>query len=552
VTDLDPASSESLRRGSLLMATGTFASRGTGLIRTMLLVAAVGTVGGVADAFDIANTLPNMLFALLSAGAIQAVLMPQIMAAIASHDAQERLDKLLTLATVFLAVLTVVLVAAVPVLIHLFTLVGDWPVGQIALAVTFGYWCVPQVFFYGLFAVVGDALTARGQFAAFGWAPAANNVISILGFGAFVAIWGTTRTGLNDIGAWSTAQTALLAGTATLGIVVQAVLLVVALRRGGFHWRLRLGLRGLGLRSASTVVGWTLGAVALEQIGVVYLKNVTSAAGSTLTASGAIAAGNATFTNALTIYLLPHSLLIVSIVTALFPRMTAAATAGDVDRVRADMSTGLRLVGVFSVFSAAALVVLATPLMKALLPSISTPMVEVGAPVLRALAPGLIALGATVLVKRMYYAFGDGRSIFVIQILATATIAAGMWVATLVLPASQWTVAAAAATAVATWISVLARVNGMRRKLGGIDGYRVLQMYVKAGVAGLISAGIGWALLVALDAGLGTVGWGQAVLACSVVGLAMGVAYGVMLHVMHVEELDAALGMLRRLRRRGR
>jgi putative peptidoglycan lipid II flippase len=552
VTDLDPQSGESLRRGSLLMATGTFASRGTGLIRTMLLVAAVGTVGGVADAFDIANTLPNMLFALLSAGAIQAVLMPQIMAAIASDDAQERLDKLLTLATVFLAVLTVILVAAVPVLIHLFTLVGDWPAGQIALAVGFAYWCVPQVFFYGLFAVLGDALTARGQFAAFGWAPAANNIVSILGFGAFIAIWGTTRTGLTDIGAWSNAQTAVLAGTATLGIVVQALLLVVALRRGGFHWHLRLGLHGLGLRGASTVVGWTLGAVALEQVGVIYLKNVTSAAGNTVTASGAIAAGNATFTNVLMIYLLPHSLLIVSIVTALFPRMTAAATAGDVDSVRADMSTGLRLIGVFSVFSAAALVVLATPLMKALLPSISESMVEVGAPVLRALAPGLIALGATVLVKRMYYAFGDGRSIFFIQILATATMTAGIWVATLTLRPSQWTVAAAAMTAVATWISVLARVRGMRRKLGGIDGHRVLQMYVKAGVAALLAAGIGWALLVAFDAALGTAGWWQAVLACTVVGLAMGAVYGAMLHVMRVQELDAAFGVLRRLRRKAR
>src|SRR5690606_17021485 len=115
-TPQDPLSDERLRRGSVLMATGTtvsrgtalrrsvlmatgtLVSRGTGLLRTLLLVAAIGTVGPVADAFDIANTLPTMLFALVSAGAIQSVLMPQIMAAIQAENAQERLDKLLTLA----------------------------------------------------------------------------------------------------------------------------------------------------------------------------------------------------------------------------------------------------------------------------------------------------------------------------------------------------------------------------------------------------------------------------------------------------------------------
>ena len=439
--------------------------------------------------------------------------------------------------------LTVLLVAAVPLLIHLFTLVGNWPQDQIALAVVFGYWCVPQVFFYGLFAVVGDALTARGQFAAFGWAPVANNIISIVGFGAFVVIWGTTHTGLTDVGAWTTGQTVLLAGTATLGIVVQALLLVVALRRGGYHWHLRLGLRGLGLRSASNVVGWTIGAVALEQVGVIYLKNVTSAAGNTVTASGAIAAGNATFTNALTIYLLPHSLLIVSIVTALFPRMSAAATAGDVDRVRGDMSTGLRLVGVFSIFSAAVLMVLAAPLMKALLPTVNASMVEVGAPVLRALAPGLIALAATVLVKRMYYAFGDGRSIFVIQILATLTMTAGLWACTRVLTPSKWTVAAAVATTVSTWISVLARASGMRRKLGGMDGRRVLQLYVRAGFAALrrdVGSG-GRCSRRSLPPSGRTAGGARSSSARSSVR-SMAVVYGVMLRLTRVEELDDALG----------
>lgn len=548
-TPQDPLSDERLRRGSVLMATGTLVSRGTGLLRTLLLVAAIGTVGPVADAFDIANTLPTMLFALVSAGAIQSVLMPQIMAAIQAENAQERLDKLLTLAVITLAVLTALLVAAVPLLIRLFSLVGDWPPEQLALAITFGYWCVPQVFFYGLFTVLGDMLSARGQFGAFGWAPVANNIISIAGFGAFVWLWGSARTELPGLEGWTTTQTIVLAGTATLGIVVQALILVVALRRGGFPWRLRLGVRGIGLRTASRVVGWTLGAVALEQVGVTYLRNVMAAAGVEATAGGSVAAGPATYSSVLLIYLLPHSVLMVPIITALFPRLSAAAARGDLAGVRADLSTGLRLAAVVTVFATTVVVVLAGPLLKAVLPTASVEMIEVAIPVLQAMAPGLVALGATILVKRMYFALGDGRSVFVIQVLATSISVLVVLVATWVLDFRWWTVAAAAAGSLAAWVSVLARVRGMRRKLGGIDGHRVLRVYVRTGLASLVAGAAGLALMRLVDAPAALT-WVQAVAVTAGIGLVMVGVYLAGLRLMRVRELESALGpLLRRLRR---
>jgi len=547
----DPLSDDRLRRGSVLMATGTLVSRGTGLLRTLLLVAAIGTVGPVADAFDIANTLPTMLFALVSAGAIQAVLMPQIMAATQAEDAQERLDKLLTVAVVTLAVLTAVLVAAVPLLIRLFTLVGTWPAEQLALAVVFGYWCVPQVFFYGLFTVLGDMLSARGQFGAFGWAPVANNVISITGFGVFVLLWGSARTELPDVAGWTTAQTVVLAGTATLGIVVQALILVVALRRGGFPWRLRLGVRGIGLRTASLVVGWTLGAVALEQVGVTYLRNVMAAAGAEATALGQVAAGPATYSSVLLIYLLPHSVLMVPIITALFPRLSAAAARKDLVAVRADLSTGLRLAAVVTVFATTVVLVLAGPMLKAVLFTASAEMIELAVPVLRAMAPGLVALGATILVKRMYFALGDGRSVFVIQVLATTVSVLVVLVATWVLDFRWWTVAAGAAGSVAAWVSVLARVRGMRRKLGGIDGHRVLRVYVRTGVASAV-AGAAGLLLVNLAPEPTDLTWVEAVGVTAGVGLVMVAIYLAGLRLMRVTELEGALGPLARRLRRSR
>ncbi len=540
----------SLGRSSLAMSLGTAASRASGLVRTMLLVGCVGTLGTVADAFDIANKLPNMLFALIAAGVLQSVLVPQILRSMQAHNAQERLDKLLSLSGLGLLVGTIVLVVAAPVVVQLYTLRDAWSPEARELATVFALWCLPQVFFYGLYTLLGQVLNARGRFAAYGWAPVANNVVSLVGFGAFLVLFGRApEGGVNDLADWTTTHTVLLGATATLGIAAQALLLIVPLRRSGFTWRFRLGLRGIGLRSAGKVVGWTLGAVALEQVGVWYMTNMLGAAGRTAGDVGESVAGNFAYTNAMTIYLLPHSLVVVSIVTVLFPRMTAAVHRGDLDAVRRDMSVGLRSAGVFSVFSAAVLLVLAYPLTRSLLPTGSEADIDAVAPILQAMAIGVVGLGATVMVRRMYFAFEDGRSIFVIQVIATATFVAALVVAGLTLPVQLWAVAAGGAYALSTWISVLLRIRGMRRKLHGIDGHRVLRLYVRAALSAAVAGGLGW-LVVRLMDGYDAGSWPHALGVTAVAGLVMTGAYLAGLKLLRVRELDDALApVLRRIKR---
>lgn len=539
----------SLGRGSLAMTLGTTASRASGLVRTMLLVGCIGTLGTVANAFDIANKLPNMLFALISAGVLQSVLVPQILKSMQAHNARERLDKLLSISGLGLLAGTIVLVVAAPVVVNIMTLSDAWTPEARQLATVFAYWCLPQVFFYGLYTLLGQVLSAHGRFTAYGWAPVANNVVSLIGFGAFLIIFGNAPAGgLNDLSGWTTTQTALLAGTATLGIAAQALLLIAPLRRAGFRWGFRLGLRGIGLRSAGKVVGWTLGAVLLEQLGVIYLTNILGAAGEAVT-DGVVAAGNFAYTNAMTIYLLPHSLVVVSIVTVLFPRMSAAVTAGDLPGVRRDMSLGLRSAGVFSMFSATVLIVLAFPLTRTLLPTGTAADVDAVAPIVQAMAIGTIALGATVLVRRMYFAFEDGRSVFVIQIIATVSLVLALWVASQTLPVTAWAVAAGGAFALSTWISLLLRVRGMSRKLQGMDGPRILRMYVRAGTAAVVAGGIGW-LAVHLMDGHTASSWPHAVLVTAVAGIVMGAVYLGLLKLLRVQELDQALAPI--LRRLGR
>ncbi|WP_342804095.1 murein biosynthesis integral membrane protein MurJ [Cellulosimicrobium cellulans] len=578
-----------LGRSSALMASGTFVSRGLGLVRNVLLVAAIGTTGLVADAFDVANKIPNVLFAILAGGVLNAVLVPQIVRAYRARNTQERLDKLLTLSGVILLALSALLTAGSSILVALYTGPG-WTAPQTSLAVAFAFWCTPQLFFYGLYTLLGQVLNARGQFGPFMWAPVLNNVVSIAGFAAFIALYGPAATGnVDDLTQWDGTKIALLAGTATLGVAAQALILVVPLWRAGFRWHLRFGLHGIGLRSAGQVALWTFAAVLLEQVGVLFTTRFASEApraalaqtfgayrddpgtlgavtGLVTGAPGAFSdalavAGNAAYTQALMIYLLPHSLVTVSIATALFTGMSAAAHAGDLARVRHDLSRGVRTVGVFTVFATAVLVVLALPVTKLLVPSVDAASGEAVSMVLRAMALGLVPLGGMVLMKWVYYAFEDGRTVFWIQVPGTLVLVGVSWLGTQLLPPQLWVVGIGLAMSLSNLVAVGLRTVGLRRTLHGLDGARILRLHVKAGLAALVSAVAGWGVLRAFVVlsgdpadGIYGLSWWQSVVVVAVGGTVMGLVYAGGLKLMRVRELDQLAGPLvgrvRRLVRR--
>ena len=140
---------DGIRRGAALMASGTAVSRVLGLLRGMVMVSAIGATGQAADAFAVANKLPNVLYMLLAGGVLNAILVPQVVRAYKRKAGQEYVDRLLTFGFAVLAGATVVLTLLAPVLVGLYSNFGD-PV-QDALATTFAYWCIPQLFFYGAY-----------------------------------------------------------------------------------------------------------------------------------------------------------------------------------------------------------------------------------------------------------------------------------------------------------------------------------------------------------------------------------------------------------------
>ncbi|HNJ79296.1 MAG TPA: lipid II flippase MurJ, partial [Marmoricola sp.] len=220
--------SSGILSSSAVMAAGTVVSRLSGFVRGALLVAVLGS-GLHADIFNLANTLPNMLYILLAGGVFNAVLVPQLVRAMKNDDddGAAYIDRIITLAGIFLTVVTVVLVLAAPLVMRIY-LGAAWYeprlAEQRASAIAFARYCLPQVFFYGMFVLVGQVLNARRRFGPMMWAPIANNVVSVLVIVAYLLAYGRVDSDSNA--PFTATQEALLGIGSTLGIAVQLLILV--------------------------------------------------------------------------------------------------------------------------------------------------------------------------------------------------------------------------------------------------------------------------------------------------------------------------------------
>lgn len=539
----------SLGRSTVVMAAGTATSRVLGLLRVVVLVAVIGSITVPANSFSAAYWLPSAIYMLIAGGVLHAVLVPQIIRAEKQAGGKEYVDRLLTVGIVVLAAATALLMLAAPLLVAVVADSTD-PAFR-ALTTAFTLWSLPQVFFYGMYTLLGQVLNARGKFGPYMWAPALNNVVAILGMLVFIGVYGRYEPGaaVETYEFWTTGPMALLAGTATLGVAAQAFVLLVPLRQIGFRFRPRRGWRGVGLSTAAFVAGWTFASHVVGQVGILVVTRVTTGAAQIAEQQGlgAVAANNQ-YTIAFTIFMLPHSLVTVSLVTALYTRLAQAAADDDVPRVRQDFSTGLRTVGVFTVFATAVVMVLALPVSRIITINDVPDAAAVLAPVVVALTLGLVALGAWALIQRIYYAYEDAKGLFWIQVPMFALVALGTLAGRLLAPIEWWTAIAGVSIAASYWLGAVTGGRRVRRRLRGVGG-GVVRTHVRATVAAVVAAAVGWPLSL-LFGDLSRAGLFRALLACAVVGLVMLAVYVGLLRLLRVRELeDLVLPLVRRATR---
>ncbi|SEE76489.1 murein biosynthesis integral membrane protein MurJ [Ruania alba] len=544
-----------LAGSAAVMFSGTLVSRFLGVLRNALLVAAIGVTGSdAANAFSVANKLPNIIYMLLAGGILNAVLVPQIVRAMRKDDGgTEYVNRLLTLAATVMGLITLALTAASGLLITIYAEAlrdGPW----MPLAVAFAMWCIPQLFFYGLYTLLGQLLNARSSFGPYMWAPVLNNIISIAGLVAYLIVYGSFATDPASVADWDAQRIALLAGPWTIGVAMQAFILVVPLYRSGFRYRPTWGLRNTGLRSAGRVAMWAFAALAVGQIGYLAISNLAAAAGTRSDAlpDPASVAGNAAYDNAFLIFMLPQSLITVSLVTAMFTRLSEHAAGGRTFRVRDDLSRGLRTLAVFTVFAAGAFMVLAIPLTQLVtFDQADFSSYRAVGHVLVAMLVGLPAIAIWTMAQRVYFAFEDARSLFWIQVPMAGIQIIGSVVAFLTLEVQWWVVGAGAATAISNTFGALVAYLALRRKLPTLDGARVLRTHLRVLLAVIPTTLLGWGALHLWGVQTSFMG---ALLRVLVIGGAMGLGYLVLLRRLRVSELDVLLervgGMLSPLTRR--
>jgi putative peptidoglycan lipid II flippase len=454
-----------LFRASGIMAIGTILSRLTGFVRALLAVAVLGTAL-LADTFNVANTMPNILYNLLVGGALTAIFVPQLVRSFEDQDGGHGFaSRLVTTISLILLALVAVGVIFAPALVRLYAPEFSTPgfEAEREIAIAFTRYCLPQIFFLGLFTMLGQVANARGSFAPLMWAPIANNLVVIA---VFTAVLIAERSLL--IGTITDLQVQILGWGTTLGVVVQALILIPVVKRSGIHIRPMFGLSGLG--KSFGLAGWTLIYVLISQLGYLVTVNVaTSAAVRSAQAGVTTGVGFTPFTSAYYIMLLPYSIVTISIVTALLPHLSRLAIAGNVEEVRKQLIRAIRMVGVVTVPSSVALLLFGPLMTQALYLGISSEDARYIGFVLSALSIGLVAFSINLILIRGFNAFEDTKT-QVVSILIINVISVALSYLFLETLGSYWvTVGLGAAFSVSYIVGLFITISLLKKHIGRLQ-----------------------------------------------------------------------------------
>lgn len=481
----EPASEETMLRSSAVMAVGTVVSRVTGVLRDTMLTAALGLTI-VRDAFALGNSLPNIIYILMVGGALNAVFVPQLVRKMKddSDGGKAYADSLLTATGIVLLIVTAVAVVAAPLIVALYA-TSAYDENQTSLAVAFARLCLPQIFFYGVYTMLAQVLNARGHFAMPMFAPIASNIVAIATYALFLVFAGTTAA---DDGTLTTAQTTLLGVGTTLGVVIQAVILIPVLRTTGYAFGLSWQWRGLGLGKAARLGGWTIGLVAANQAAFVVITRLATQANVNAADSGEAAAGLATYQTGYLIFILPHSVITVSIITALLPTLSRTIHAGRLAEAGAEISRTARLILFLVAPIGVTLFLVAGPIASILFgygAASPSQIAQLGI-VTQVFALAILPFTVYYVLLRGWYAFEDTRTPFFLALVLNAV---NVGVALLLFPntapgAPQVNVLAFAYV-VAYWVILVIAWPLLSRRIGGLQTRQTLITFGKIFLAAI-------------------------------------------------------------------
>jgi len=397
------------------MAAGTLASRVTGVFRDIALVAAIGT-GIFSDTYSVANSIPNIIYILIAGGAINAVFIPALVRHMEDDDDQGKqfTDQLLTLVGLVLLGIVIITVLIAGLIVHLYA-TKLWTPEEFDVATMFARWCLPQIFFYGLYTLASQILNSRNSFALPMYAPIVNNVIVIVTAAMFVSLMSAVPTADSV----TMAQINLLGFGTTLGVMAQALILIPALKKSGYGFKPNFQFRNVGNGKVGNLAKWTIGFVLVNQITFLMVSNLTTLANVLVSGDpNTVAVGFTSYQKGQLMMMLPHSIITVSIITALLPRLSRQAHDKDLSAFGGELSASLRLVSALIIPSAVFLLA-AGPWIGALLYGYGASSTAQGAAlggVASMFALGLPAFSLFYVLLRSYYAQENTKTPFMINL----------------------------------------------------------------------------------------------------------------------------------------
>ncbi|HEY7931501.1 MAG TPA: lipid II flippase MurJ [Acidimicrobiales bacterium] len=465
----------------LSIAGGTLASRLTGLVRVLVLAWVLGFTP-LADAFNLANTVPNMLFDLVLGGVASATFIPVFVERLAldgERRAWRSISSVITGALMVLAVASVVAWVAAPYIVHGFTWLQHSPTTasstiltrQRAVATELLRWFVPQIFFYGLIGIATALLNVRHRFGAAAWVPVVNNVVCIA-----VLIWFHLVDPSPTISSVQGTRHLLYLGLGTsLGVALQFMFLLPSLARSDL-WRLtaRFNPRDPAVKAVTRLGSWTLLVVLANQASLYVVLAFAFGIGG----SGPVSA----YTYGWSFMQMPYAVVVVSVLSALTPQLARLATAADYAGFAERLRFGLRQSLVIILPCTVVLVILAQPLVAILLNHVNASRRLSAGVVLAILAAGLPGFTVFQLVIRGLQAMQRARSVFGLYALQNAlTIALCVVLGRHSLAGLTASVSLAYAGAAVVAVLTIARLHVSLR--GGLWSVHVRRSMVASGFA---------------------------------------------------------------------
>ncbi len=365
-------------------------SRVTGYLKVAVLAYALGATR-LADSYNLANVMPNMIYELIAGGILSAAFIPLIVDYIAKKTEEEKWRMINNVTNVLLVALFLITLVGV-VFPYPFVRIQTLTVKPetIELALFFFRFFIPQIIFYGLCTVFTGVLNAHKRFYAVVASPILNNLVTIF---TVLFLFLPFRSSNPEL------ALSLLAMGTTLGVASMALVLLLAVWRINYRFQWYFDLKDEALKKIMAMglplIVYTLS----NQIMVTVNNNLA------FPFKGGVTA----YQYARAFFYLPYGVLAVPVIMVLFPRFCEAVSEENLERLRNQIAQGLRLIMFVILPSAAFFFFYSRPIIRAALEhgAFNPVATSQTAPILACFSFDLLFFCTFAFFARVFYAFKD-------------------------------------------------------------------------------------------------------------------------------------------------